>query len=191
MSEKEYDRLASEILQNQRFRITLFTFSITTTAAIIGLTVKRTDMSGILVSVVAVYTVLIPSIMLINHYTRSVNYISEYLNIFHTELWMANFDKLNEEILPGSTEISRSHKLMHLFGAYSTEKSFLYAYGFLNIFIFLYGLLMIPKKNEFLCILIIIFLFCFTYFIMWAFRPISKKEYRQLWQQTKDEYQNL
>ncbi len=189
MSKKEYDRLASEILQNQRFRITLFTFSITTISAIIGFSVKNSDMGGIIVSVVAAYTVLIPSVMLINHYTRTVNYISEYLNIFHTELWMANLNKLNEEILPKNTEISHSHKLMHLNGAYSTEKIFLYAYNCLNIFILLFGILMIPHKFDFLSILsriIIILLASFVYFIMWIFRPISKKKYRTLWQQTKD-----
>jgi hypothetical protein len=184
MAINEYERLSAEILQNQRFRVTLFTFSVTTTAAIIGLTVGSIDLPSSLLSIFAIYSVLIPSIMMINHYTRSVNYISEYLNVFHSEKWMKYFDKLNEDVIPIDGNLSKSYKAMHLLGAFSTDKMFSYAYIVLNTFILLYAIL----KTDDISILsfsVFIGLFLFTFLIMWIFGPIGKKEYRRLWIETR------
>jgi hypothetical protein len=68
--EKEYERLSSEILQDQQIRITIFTFSITTTAAIIGFSSQMIPSSGgsesgiLSIIVFAIYAILIPSIIL-------------------------------------------------------------------------------------------------------------------------------
>lgn len=97
---------------------------------------------------------------------------------------MNHFDKLNEDVLPINEHLSRGHKAMHVFGAFSTDRIFNYTYIVLNTFILFYSILRIDNSPV-IYYSVVIILFLFTFFMMWMFRPISKKEYRQLWIETK------
>jgi hypothetical protein len=53
----EYERLSTEILQDQKIRITIFTFSITTTALILGFSFNTTLL---IETIVAIAAILLP-----------------------------------------------------------------------------------------------------------------------------------
>ena len=77
-AESEYERLAREILQDQQLRVTLFTFSVTTVAAILGVglafsTGATLTATGLSMGIVAAYVVVIPCAVLVCHYSRGVN----------------------------------------------------------------------------------------------------------------------
>ena len=178
-SDKEYDRIASEIRQDQAFRITLFTFSVTACAALLGLSEKITA-SNPVVLFSAIYVVLAPSIILVHHYTRSINLQSEYLRIFHGESWMEKFDTLTEEIFPEDIKLSRIHRVLQRLGLYTTGKALTAAYSLLILFVVLFGVYQIQPRTL-LSLALILGGGLFTFLILIVFHPISKKEYRRLW----------
>jgi hypothetical protein len=182
-AEKEYERIASEILQNQKIRITLFTFSVTTSAAIVGLSLQKGIWGVVVLAAAAVYTILIPSVILVYHYTRSINCLSEYLNIAHNEQWMKSFDKLIEVTIPKSDEVTKSHRVLVKAGAYSTGKAFSVAYFLLNLLILILGLSK-TKADQVQNVWIFVSLFVAMLVVMWLFRPISKRKYLELWETT-------
>jgi len=182
LAERQYDRLASEILQDQRIRVTIFTFSVTTTAAIVGLSFREAA-EHIVAVVLAVYTVIVPSIMLIYHYTRSVNCKSEYLNLHHHERWMEHFDRLQEHVIPNDMTLPATHRFLHAMKAFSTERAFTIAYALLNVFVLAFALMRIEHRSAGI-VSVFVGLFLLTYVVMALFRPVSKKRYRELWQQT-------
>jgi hypothetical protein len=185
--EKEYERLSSEILQDQQIRITIFTFSITTTAAIIGFSSQMIPSSGgsesgiLSIIVFAIYAILIPSIILVNHYSRGINLKSEYLRKYHFEDWMKEFDKLTEETIPSSLELSLTHRVLVKFGGYSTENAFRIAYLLLSILVTVFAIFK-TDSNQFVFFILYLAFFLIILIVMRIFRPIRKHEYRILWE---------
>ena len=185
--EKEYERLSNEILQDQQIRITLFTFSITTTAAIIGFSSQMIPPSGgseagiLSIIVFAIYAILIPSIILVNHYSRGINLKSEYLRKYHFEDWMKEFDRLTEETIPSHLELSLTHRALVKFGGYSTENAFRIAYLLLSILVTVFAIFK-TESNQFTFLVLYLAFFIIILIVMRIFRPIRKREYRQLWE---------
>lgn len=183
---EEYKRLSAEILQDQRIRINIFTFSITASAAIMGFSSqfasadKADSPLSLLAIVSAIYAIIIPCIILVYHYTRGINCKSEYLRIAHEEQWMVAFDKLTEKIIPGDDDLKKTYRIVSILGGYTTEKSFTIAYLLLN-FIICSSAVTKAHKTGYLYLTASICFFLGTFAVMIVFRPMKKKEYRRLW----------
>lgn len=184
-SDKEYDRIAAEIRQDQAFRITLFTFSVTACAALLGLS-EKIMLQNSAVLFCAIYVVLAPSIILVHHYTRSINSQSEYLRVFHGEKWMERFDMLTETTFSDDKELRRSHKFLQKCGLYTTGKALTAAYLLLIVFVVLFGTFQIQPKTLW-SLSLLIGGGIFTSAVLFLFGPISKKEYKRLWDKVEKE----
>jgi hypothetical protein len=188
-AESEYERLAMEILQDQHLRVTLFTFSVTTVAAILGVglsfgTTSTLTASGLSMGIVAAYVVVIPSVILVCHYSRGINCKSEFLNVAHKEHWMACFDRLSESAIPGDHKLTKTHRILVMMGAYSSENSFRLAYTLLNVLVSTFAVVVSLQRGFGVRILGLYgALFLVTQLVMRAFRPISEREYRALWRE--------
>src|SRR5271165_798979 len=186
-AESEYERLALEILQDQQLRVTLFTFSVTTVAAILGVgltfgTGPTLTAPGLSIGIVAAYVVVIPCAVLVSHFSRGINCKSEYLNIAHHEQWMACFDKLTEAAIPSDSKLTRTHRILVMLGAFSSENSFRLAYSLLNILVASFAVVVGLQRGFGAPALgLYVGLFVLAQLVMRVFRPISKSDYRELW----------
>jgi hypothetical protein len=183
MKEKEYDRIAAEIRQNQAIRITLFTFSVTACAALLGLSEKIMAEKPVLMFG-AVYVVLVPSIILVHHYTRSIDSLSEYLRVFHEEKWMEMFDTMTEGFAKYA-DLGFLQRVLQKRKLYSTGWALAFAYFLLVIFVVVFGLLKFDTGIRSRSILLggAVFTIC----VLWVFRSLGKKAYREVWGKIKQE----
>lgn len=188
-TQSEYERLAHEILQDQQLRVTLFTFSVTTVAAILGVSLAfgtgpSLTASVLSMGVVAAYVAVIPCAVLISHFSRGINCKSEYLNVVHHERWMACYDRLTETAIPSDPKLMRTHRVLVALGVFSSENSFRVSYTLLNILIASFAVVIsLQRRFGIAVVALYIGLFLFAQFVMRALRPISKKDYRELWLQ--------
>lgn len=183
----EYERLSAEILQDQKNRITLFTFCITTIAAIIGFSNRFISTNhikphfSVLIIVFAVYAVLMPSVLLTFHSSSRINLKSEYLKVILKEKWMQGFDELMENIISKNNgNLPKSHYILMKLKVYSSENIFKFTFHLLNLLVTIFALTIIRFESR-ICTIISITIFITVALAIYIFRPVGKKEYRRLW----------